>query len=41
MTKGKEPKKSKPNDSGNIKVESHLKIWDPESKEVYINQRTE
>lgn len=39
-TKSK-PKKSKTNESGNIRVEGHLKIWDPTSKEVIINQRTE
>lgn len=40
ITKNK-PKKSKTNESGNIRVESHLKIWDPNTKQVIINQRTE
>lgn len=41
MTNQNKPKKSKPNESGNVKIEAHLKIWDPETKEVIINQRTE
>ena len=41
MTTKSKPKKSKSNETGNIKIESHLKIWDPDTKQVIINQRTE
>ena len=41
MEKSKDnTKKSNPSrDTGGIRAEGHLKIWDPESKEVYVNQR--
>ena len=38
-----EPKKSekmkKPDEAGNVKVEGHIKIFDPETKEVYVDKR--
>lgn len=30
---------SRPNEVGGIHFEGHIKIWDPESKEVYIDKR--
>lgn len=33
------PQDSKPNESGAISVQGHIKIFDPVSKEVYINKR--
>jgi hypothetical protein len=38
-----EPKKSekmkKPDEAGNVKVEGHIKIFDPQTKEVYVDKR--
>jgi hypothetical protein len=30
---------SRPNETGGIHFEGHIKIWDPESAEVYIDKR--
>lgn len=32
-------KKTKPDESGNVKVEGHIKIFDPQSGEVYVDKR--
>lgn len=32
---------SKPNEKAGISVQGHLKIFDPSSKEVFINKRTQ
>lgn len=34
-----EMKKSKPDENGNIKVEGHIKIFDPQSGEVFVDKR--
>jgi len=34
-----EPKDAKPNEQGNIQVSGHIKIFDPNSDEVYIDKR--
>jgi len=36
---GKDTKKTNKKDSGGIIAEGHLKIYDPESKEMFVNQR--
>ena len=33
------PENNKPNESGSISVQGHIKIFDPETKEVFINKR--
>ena len=33
------PKASKPNESGSFSVESHVKIFDPNTEEVYVEKR--
>lgn len=33
------PTPAKPNESGNVSVQGHIKIYDPETKEVFINKR--
>lgn len=30
---------SKPNEQGNISVQGHIKIYDPVSKEVFVDKR--
>ena len=30
---------SKPNDKGNVTVQAHMKIFDPKTKEVYVEGR--
>ena len=32
-------KVSKPNEAGSFSVESHVKIFDPNTKEVYVEKR--
>jgi len=40
MTSANENKKiSTPNEKGGVHVEGHIKIYDPESKEVYVDKR--
>jgi len=31
--------KQRPDDIGGVRVEGHIKIWDPESNEIYVNKR--
>lgn len=38
VKKNKEPKRS-PDDTGKIAISGHIKIFDPESKEVFVNKR--
>jgi hypothetical protein len=33
------PTNNKPNESGNVGIQGHIKIYDPVSKEVFINKR--
>jgi hypothetical protein len=33
------PVQSQPNEQGSLHIEGHIKIFDPESKEVYVNKR--
>jgi hypothetical protein len=33
------PPTNKPNESGNVHIQGHIKIYDPVSKEVFINKR--
>ena len=33
------PTATKPNESGTFSVESHVKIFDPNTKEVYVEKR--
>jgi len=33
------PKVNKPNEAGSFSVESHVKIFDPNTKEVYVEKR--
>ena len=37
--KTKTQPQSKPNESGNVGIQGHIKIYDPVSKEVFINKR--
>ena len=30
---------SKPNETGGINIEGHIKIWNPESGEIFVNKR--
>lgn len=39
QTKKEDIKVAQPNEQGGIKVEGHIKIFDPETKEVYIDKR--
>jgi len=32
--------KNKPNESGAVSVEAHLKIFDPNTEEVFVNKRS-
>ena len=40
-TKNKKPKKdeTRPNEVGGVHVEGHVKIFDPENEEVFVNVR--
>ena len=38
-TELKESQPSKPNETGNISIQGHIKIYDPVTKEVFINKR--
>lgn len=33
------PKAARPNESGTFSVESHVKIFDPNTQEVYVEKR--
>lgn len=33
-------KEQKPDDKGNIKLDGYIKIFDPESKEVFVEKRS-
>jgi len=33
-------KHKKPNDSGAVSVEGHIKIFDPNTEEVFVNKRS-
>jgi hypothetical protein len=33
------PAPKKPNDTGSISVEGHVRIFDPETKEVFVEKR--
>ena len=35
----KDTMSKKPDESGNVKVEGHIKIFDPETKEVSVDKR--
>lgn len=39
MEKKKDNNLSKPDEKGNVKVEGHIKIFDPETKEVFVDKR--
>lgn len=34
-----QPQANKPNDKGNVTVQAHMKIFDPKTKEVYVEGR--
>lgn len=34
------PKESKPNEAGSVSIQGHIKIFDPNTKEVFINKRS-
>lgn len=34
-----EPNEKKPNETGGIEVSTHLKIYDPDSKEIFVQKR--
>lgn len=36
----KEIPESKPNESGSVSIQGHIKIFDPITKEVFINKRS-
>jgi hypothetical protein len=33
-------KDSKPHESGSVSVQGHVKIFDPQTKEVFVNKRS-
>lgn len=33
------PKESKPNEQGNLHIQGHIKIFDPQTQEVYVDKR--
>jgi hypothetical protein len=39
LTQQEIPPVSKPNEQGNISIQGHIKIFDPETKEVFIDKR--
>jgi len=39
LTQQEIPPVSKPNEQGNIRIQGHIKIFDPETKEVFIDKR--
>ncbi len=38
--KNKEVPTKKPNEAGAVSVERHIKIFDPNTKEVFVNKRS-
>lgn len=34
-----QPKDRKPNEAGSIQVDTHIKIFDPNTQEVFVNKR--
>lgn len=39
IEKKKDNNLSKPDENGNVRVEGHIKIFDPESKEIFVDKR--
>jgi hypothetical protein len=37
--KSEQPKQPQPNEVGGVKVQGHIKIYDPETKEVFVDKR--
>jgi hypothetical protein len=40
MKNKKKTKPKKPNEAGAVSVEGHIKIFDPNTKEVFVNKRS-
>jgi len=40
MKEDKKTQKPKPNEAGAISVEAHLKIFDPNTEQVFVNKRS-